>query len=512
MIILLRVKTGVHAGMTFHVSPGTRLTIGRSIQADLRLDDPEVSRVHCAVENLGDRLSVADLGSSNGTFLNGLPVVMGEVGDGGELHLGAVVLAVRFQHAPAEEPRHPPVPSSRWAPPASLGTRQAMRVGRPDPSGVLAEAGSLRTLLRLATVLGGVSGPEDLAARVAEAAREGCGCQRVALVLRPGNGGTWDFCAASSLEGTPAAMHIDRQVVDRVMSGDECLSGVQEAMGVLPPVRILCAPLPGPAMTLGVLWAEMDGDAPAITERQMAFLEAVGVLVGATIHAEHLQDGLEAAFMGTMRALVMALEARDEYTRGHSERVTTCALALGYRLGDPPAALDVLEVAGLLHDIGKIGIPEAVLHKGGSLSGGERAEMQEHPSAGARIVRNIRHPDVEAIAEAVRHHHEHWDGTGYPDGLAGEAIPRAARIIAVADAWDAMTSNRPYRPALSEAEARGLLREAGGTQLDPFLVEAFDLWLQDGAPTPVARRFGRSRFVPTSLAPLPPVPGPGSEA
>ena len=147
MIILLRVKTGVHAGMTFHVSPGTRLTIGRSIQADLRLDDPEVSRVHCAVENLGDRLSVADLGSSNGTFLNGLPVVMGEVGDGGELHLGAVVLAVRFQHAPAEEPRHPPVPSSRWAPPASLGTRQAMRVGRPDPSGVLAEAGDRKSVV-----------------------------------------------------------------------------------------------------------------------------------------------------------------------------------------------------------------------------------------------------------------------------------------------------------------------------------------------------------------------------
>jgi putative nucleotidyltransferase with HDIG domain len=175
-------------------------------------------------------------------------------------------------------------------------------------------------------------------------------------------------------------------------------------------------------------------------------------------------------FRGTVEALAFALEARDEYTRGHSQRVTDVSVAVARRLGLSAPDGERVRVAGLLHDIGKIGIRDTVLSKPGALSPDEIAHVRAHPVIAERILAPV--ISDRRIIAAVRHHHERYDGNGYPDGLAGDRIPLAARILCAADAYDAMTSNRPYRPAHPREYALAQLHDGAGTQFDSAVIEA----------------------------------------
>jgi len=181
---------------------------------------------------------------------------------------------------------------------------------------------------------------------------------------------------------------------------------------------------------------------------------------------------LRRSYVATVRALANAVEARDAYTGKHAERVAAygaeIAVALGLRLADNPE----IEFGFLLHDVGKVAVPDSILFKAEPLSDDEYRLIARHPIIGSEILR-----DVNFLGEAkavVRHHHERWDGTGYPDGLAGEQIPVAARVFAVADTLDALTTDRPYRPASTWAVARTEIRSSAGTQFDPAVVEAYD--------------------------------------
>jgi len=190
---------------------------------------------------------------------------------------------------------------------------------------------------------------------------------------------------------------------------------------------------------------------------------------------------LEQASFQSLLGLANALEAKDVYTRGHSERVAALARRIALAAGVPPAAAHVVAQAGLLHDLGKIGIPEGVLRKPGPLSDEEWVLMRRHPILGAQIV-----APLEFFAEGaiiVRHHHERHDGSGYPDGLRGELIPLGARIVAVADVYDALTSERSYRPRLARAEAVRRLDTEAGRTLDARLT-ALCVRLTDDDATP----------------------------
>ncbi len=185
--------------------------------------------------------------------------------------------------------------------------------------------------------------------------------------------------------------------------------------------------------------------------------------------AQQLRD----SYVATVRALANAVEARDAYTGKHAERVAAYGLAIagaaGLRLADDPQ----VEFGFLLHDVGKVAVPDAILFKPDPLDEGERLLMEQHPVVGWEILR-----DVDFLGEAkdvVRSHHERWDGKGYPDQLAGEDIPVAARVFAVADALDALTTDRPYRPGRSIDEARSIIRLGSGTQFDPAAAAALDL-------------------------------------
>jgi HD-GYP domain-containing protein (c-di-GMP phosphodiesterase class II) len=215
----------------------------------------------------------------------------------------------------------------------------------------------------------------------------------------------------------------------------------------------------------------VEADLVARLEEKERQLERYAADLRETFKAERARSHeLRASYMATVRALANAVEARDAYTGHHAERVAAYGLELGRVAGLPVADDPQTEFGFLLHDVGKVAVPDAILFKPAPLTDEERVLMERHPVIGWEILRG-----VDFLGDAklvVRNHHERWDGAGYPDGLSGEDIPFAARLFAVADTLDALTTDRPYRPAGSFAEARRIIAAGAGAQFCPASVEA----------------------------------------
>jgi putative nucleotidyltransferase with HDIG domain len=207
-------------------------------------------------------------------------------------------------------------------------------------------------------------------------------------------------------------------------------------------------------------------------------------LAGAIENQRHL-SALRDHTLATTLALVDGLEAKDPHIRGHSRRVTRHALRIAEVLGLTEDQKRILDYGGHLHDIGKLGVPERILHKPGFLDDEERRAVELHPEIGTRLLRRL--PFLKEVHPIVRHHHERWDGRGYPDRLRGEESPLLASIVSVTDAFDAMTSGRCYRTPLDKEEAREEIRKNAGSQFRPSVVEAF---LEAAAPRVEAERRG----------------------
>jgi putative nucleotidyltransferase with HDIG domain len=233
-------------------------------------------------------------------------------------------------------------------------------------------------------------------------------------------------------------------------------------------------------IALGYRQAPTLGDEDLVQARRLA--DQVAVALSNT----RLVEELNALNWGALTALARAIDAKSPWTAGHSERVTAMALTIGRHMGLPSGDLDALHRAGLLHDIGKIGIPADVLDKPSGLTPDEHDLMRQHTEIGARILTPI--AAFASVIPVVRHHHERWDGSGYPDGLAGTDIPFLARVLTVPDVFDAVTSERPYRAGLSLAEAVALIRERSGSHFDPAVVEAFvTVMSQEGVVAQIQR-------------------------
>ena len=238
-----------------------------------------------------------------------------------------------------------------------------------------------------------------------------------------------------------------------------------------------------------------------IGSMEATLLEASALMLGSHANNHRLFQDLEQLIVGITHTLVGSIEARDAYTSGHSDRVAMMGRALANKLGLSREQCQDIFLCGLLHDIGKIGIPDHILQKPGRLTDEEFAAIKTHPEIGARLLRGLR--PLEKLLPGVLHHHESVDGSGYPHGLKGDEIPLMARILAVADAFDAMTSDRPYRTGMPLAKAESILREGRGTQWDTAVIDAFF-----AAQTDLARICQHYKREPSVTAGLPSAPAP----
>jgi putative nucleotidyltransferase with HDIG domain len=240
-----------------------------------------------------------------------------------------------------------------------------------------------------------------------------------------------------------------------------------EARGAPPSVRRYASVAAG---SLGWLLAVNPLDDGEITPEAVERLQHVGSLIVAQLSNAKIYADLKELLFGIIRALTAAIDAKDPYTSGHSERVARIAVRLAEELRMPPAKRSDLYLAGLLHDVGKIGIDDGVLKKTGPLTPEEYKKIQAHVEIGVTILKDLR--KLHHILPGVRHHHESLDGSGYPDHLSGEAIPLEARILAVADSFDAMSSNRPYRRRLSLSQIDNILIQGRSVQWDADVIDA----------------------------------------
>lgn len=247
-----------------------------------------------------------------------------------------------------------------------------------------------------------------------------------------------------------------------------------------------------PVLNLGSYWVSLI--VLALLGLVMAYLLALSSWAGSLLlvlpfalarRTFRVSLELSEAYTATVRSLVAAIEAKDPYTRGHSERVAVMSRALAERMGMPAGDTDLVERAALLHDVGKIGVSITTLTSSSPLSADEVREIRNHPVIGSSLLDGVEF--LSDTVPIVRHHHEHIDGAGYPDGLAGEDIPLLSRVLATVDAYDAMTSDRAYRPAMSETDAIAEMVRVAGQQLDPSVVNALSALLLERERSGVQR-------------------------
>jgi pSer/pThr/pTyr-binding forkhead associated (FHA) protein len=450
---------------------GQSKTIGRGQQADVTVDDPSLSRLHArlAVDREG-QISIDDLGSTNGIFVNGAEQLSSYLMVGDVVRFGRVEYVVSNGDETGPLAAEGPIASQtilrrvaisatpkvdRLVLEALLATSREMMAFEDLPA--LLE----RVLDRLSSIV-----KSDRAAILLVDAETGAIIPRA---VRPAGAYSSVSEFASSTVVHQAMTARDVFIVHDIRMDPR----LQQAASVLAAgVRsVICVPLLGRSGPIGALYADKLGAeqfAPELAEYAAAFAGHAA----AALETAQLYDDRERHFRATLEAFARAIDARDPYTAGHSERVTAYSLLLARRSGKHVGEFETIRRAGMLHDIGKVGVPDAVLMKPSQLDAHERMLIEAHVTIGYHMLESL--PFLGASLPSVRGHHERWDGKGYPDRLGGTDIHPHARIMAVADSYDAMTSARPYRAALPSEEAARRLRADSGMQFDPVAVELFD--------------------------------------
>ena len=471
------------------VPAGLVLTAGRGPQCEIHIDDQSVSRRHCTLEAVDGGVRVTDLGSANGTFVNEQPADSTTAHPGDVIRLGSSALDVRGDEAATGRlstgsvGRHDRAYESviqkrfeptrfEWLSPDAGG----------EQLGLLARAQRhLTTLHRVSELLAGARDIQGLSDATLRAILEVTEADRAALVLRRAGStpGEAEVAAARSRTGTETGFSVSRtlvaDVIDKGMStfahdasADERFNDGQSV--IQQNVRsVMCVPLRTTGEILGALYVDSLSGAGKFNEAELELLSAIGNQAGVALHRVRLMSELERLLLETIRAIAATIDAKDGYTHRHSERVAMLARRLGQEMALSAEELDTVELSGLLHDVGKIAVPDAILNKRGRLTPEEFEEMKKHPNHGARILGNIQNASIVAVLPGVRSHHEKWDGSGYPDGLSREEIPLLARLLGVADVFDALTSARSYRAALPVQQAVDIIQEGAGTHFEPSL-------------------------------------------
>jgi HD-GYP domain-containing protein (c-di-GMP phosphodiesterase class II) len=473
--------------------PGQSVIAGRTAQCDLQIDDPSVSRRHCAITFTDGMLHVKDLESANGTFINERPIKESTARPGDLIRLGAAILEVRD---PSRMTQHPEqtvfVDEStvesviqRRIEPSSFEWLAPSAVGKVPELVLLQRAQRhLSTLHSISEALSTARDIQSLSDVTLRAILDVVSADRGAVVLRRSGTepGAIEVLAARSKSQSTERFAVSRTLVASVIadgvsvfahdaSSDARFSEGQSVIGQR--VRsVMCVPLRTTDEILGALYVDSLSGAGRFNEADLELLAAIGNQAGVAMHRVRLMGELERLLLDTIKAIAATIDARDGYTHRHSERVAALTAQLAIEMGLTDSQRQTAELSALLHDVGKIAVPDSILNKPGKLTAEEFAEMQKHPVHGAQILGNIQSATIKAVLPGVQYHHEKWDGTGYPEGLKADAIPFLGRLLCVADFFDAVTSARAYRKPMPTNEAIKLIEDGAGTHFDPAVVAA----------------------------------------
>lgn len=470
------------------------LRVGRVDSLEIVLDDSSVSRNHAEVRATDRGWRVRDLGSTNGTRLNGIRLGTGQwplrVRD--LLQFGEVAVVVESLEDGGEEKDTGATELLRVEGTARSTWEEALQGLAYDSNRCPRPGEQLIALLRAGHHLGHIESEDELLRSILNDAVAVLDAQRGAIVLPEGPEGALKLRALVTGRAEPRAMVAGRidpaaracfsqSLAQRSFNRGESVlcHSVEEdpelavarsiAEGAM--ASVLCILLRTPRKRLGVLHLDRSPWQKPFTMDDLHLGDALAANVSAGIESAQLLRKQRDLFFNTITILAQAVELRDTYTGGHTARVTRYSLMLAEELGLPAEDVELIRIGTPLHDIGKIGIDDSILRKPDRLTPEEFEAMKLHTVKGAEIVATV--PDLHPIIPIVRSHHERWDGKGYPDGLAGEAIPMVARIVAVADAYDAMTSDRPYRKGMAAATAFAEVEKQSGRQFAPACATAF---------------------------------------
>jgi putative nucleotidyltransferase with HDIG domain len=476
------------------------LRVGRLEALEIVLDDSSVSRFHAEVRATDRGWRVRDLGSTNGTRLNGVRLGNGQwpLRARDLLQFGEVAVMVEVINDGEPEVEGEPIGDAmRVAATSRSSWSEAVESCVFDRNRSPRAGEQLLALLRAGHHLVHVEKEEDLLHSILQDAVTVLDAQRGAIVLAEGAESKLKLRALVTGRAEPRASMNGRcdpggrfqfsqslatRCVERgesilchkVDDDPELAMAKSIAEGAM--ASVLCVLLRTPRKTLGILHLDRSPWQKPFTNEDLHLADALAAHVSAGIECAQLLRKQRDLFLDTITILAQAVELRDEYTGGHTQRVTTYSLLLAEHLQMDPADIDLIRIGTPLHDIGKIGIDDAILRKPDRLTAEEFEVMKLHTVKGAEIIATV--PDLRQVLPIVRSHHERWDGRGYPDELAGEDIPRLARVVALADAYDAMTSDRPYRKGMPASVAFAEIEKMAGKQFDPEFAAGF-LQIQD---------------------------------
>ncbi len=468
----------------------TLLRAGRLASLEIALDDSSVSRRHAEVRLGEDGWYVRDLESTNGTYVNGVRIGPGEhqLRPRDFVQFGKVAVVVESNDAAMEGP-----PSNQHVVAAATSTyEEGLRRIAYDRNEMPRAGDQLVALLRAGHHFVNTQNERQLLDNILNDAVIVLDAQGGAIVLAEGDGPEPQLRVHVLAVGDDEKARrpsYSKKLTHRVFAkGESLLYGttkeddekdMTQSIQDGAMASVLCVLLRTPRGRIGVLHLDRGPLQDPFTEDDLHLADALAAHVSAAIEGASMLRKQKELFRKTIAILAQAVELRDDYTGNHTQRVTHYASMLAQHLKLPEDQLEWIKIGTPLHDIGKIGIDDAILRKPGRLTADEFAIMQKHTTMGAKILSTI--PEMLPIIPIVRNHHERWDGTGYPDRLAGVEIPFLARIVAVADAFDAMTSNRPYhdgRKGKSPAQAFAEVEKMSGRQFDPRCAAAF-LEIQD---------------------------------
>jgi putative nucleotidyltransferase with HDIG domain len=453
-----------------------------------------VSRTHAEIVRTGEDHILRDLGSVNGTYLNGSLITKATLRHGDQITMGDTALRVELTSTGFDrrstdshvvlcsttpnEGERLRLAGQPTALQASLMSEDAGRAQRAHQR--------LETLVSVTQTLTRLRELDELFPLVVDEVMNVLPAERGVLLRVTADGSLQPRCARNVVE-PGGQVEVSRTIVDEVVSHRQCVLSADALLDdnidmsesiMFHNIRsVLCVPIEYDKELLGVVYLDTPGRESLFTEDDLHFVSgiagAAAVAITNATAVENVRSAhqeLNHAYLSMLSVLANAIEARDHYTIGHTWRVARFAQVVARQMGWDEEKISEIEVGGMLHDIGKIGVPDSILTKAGSLSAEEQEMMQLHPQIGARMLRDV--PSLEHVLPYVLYHHERFDGAGYPGQLEGQAIPIEARLLAVADALDAMTSNRPYRRSMDLDAVLDELRQEAGQQFDPAIVEA----------------------------------------